>query len=313
MAPRVETVETLDSQVPPWERAGGVVKHIGLAKLPLCHLMTASAFTAYVVRRPALELAALEAVFCLFLLCLGAATLNNYQDRDIDKRLRRTRRRALPLGEVSTQAALVQAALLIFSGTLGLFFVGESLALPLTGLIAVFFYNAVYTPLKRRTVLAIIPGAVCGSLPVLVGWMAAGGGLESPKLWILMGVFGVWQLPHFWLVVLANQEDYRSSGIPNMLRILSPAQLRQLIFVWVTAFVVLTLCLPLYQVTVSETAAWALFANALILASLFALFLRLRADARRYSRFFRCLNLSLGVVMSVILVDGILLSYLRQV
>ena len=180
-------------------------------------------------------------------------------------------------------------------------------------MIAVGCYNGIYTPLKRTTVLAIIPGAVCGSLPVLVGWMAAGGGLESPKLWILMVVFGVWQLPHFWLVVLANQEDYRSSGIPNMLRILSPAQLRQLIFVWVTAFVVLTLCLPLYRVTVSETAAWALFANALILASLFALSLRVGGGARRYRRLFRCLNLSLGAVMSVILVDGVVLSYLGQV
>jgi protoheme IX farnesyltransferase len=275
--------------------------------------MTASAFTAYVVRRPALELAALEMIFSLLLLCLGAATLNNYQDRDIDQRLRRTRGRALPSGQISERAALVQALLLILSGSLGLFCVGGSWALPVTGLAAVFFYNAVYTPLKRKTVLAIIPGAFCGSLPVLMGWMAAGGGLESPKLWILMVVFGVWQLPHFWLVVLANQEDYRSSGIPNMLRILSAAQVRQLVVVWVAAFVVLTLCLPLYRVTLSETAAWALLANALILASLFALFLRLRGDAARYGRLFRCLNLSLGVVMSVILVDGILLSYLRQI
>jgi protoheme IX farnesyltransferase len=275
--------------------------------------MTASAFTAYVVRRPALELAALEMIFSLLLLCLGAATLNNYQDRDIDQRLRRTRGRALPSGQVSARAALVQAVLLILSGSLGLFLIGGSLALPLTGLTAVFFYNAVYTPLKRRTVLAIIPGAVCGALPVLVGWMAAGGELESPKLWILMVVFGVWQLPHFWLVLLANQEDYRSSGIPNMLRILSAAQVRQLVLVWVAAFVVLTLCLPLYRVTLSETAAWALFANALLLASLFALSLGLRGDARRYGRLFRSLNLSLGVVMSVILVDGILLSYLHQV
>ena len=118
MALEVQTVETLNSQVLPRERASGAVKYIGVAKLPLCHLMTASALTAYVVRRPALELAALEAALCLFLLCLGAATLNNYQDREIDTRLRRTRRRALPLGEISAPAVLVQAALLPAEGLL---------------------------------------------------------------------------------------------------------------------------------------------------------------------------------------------------
>jgi len=275
--------------------------------------MTASALAAYVVREPALGLTALGTMLCVFSLCLGAATLNNYQDRHVDAKLRRTRKRALPLGEISSRAALIQAALLILSGTMGLFFVGESLALPITGLIAVFFYNAIYTPLKRRTVLAIIPGAVCGSLPVLMGWMAAGGGLAAPRLWILMVVFAVWQLPHFWLVVLANREDYESSGIPSMLRVLSVRQLRQLVVLWAWAFVVLTLCLPLYRVILSEAAAWVLFVNATVLASVFGFLLYIHADGNRYRELFRVLNLSLAVVMGVILVDGIVLPYLSQV
>jgi protoheme IX farnesyltransferase len=261
-----------------------------------------------------LDSTALGTLFCLFLLCLGSATLNNYQDRNIDRQLGRTRRRPLARGEISPQAALIQAAALILAGTLGLFLASDSVALPLTGLIAVGCYNGIYTPLKRTTVLAIIPGAVCGMLPVLIGWMAAGGGsgLESPKLWILiklwilMVVFGVWQLPHFWLVVLAHRDDYSSSGIPSMLRILSVGQLRQLVFVWAAAFVVLTLCLPLYRVILSETAAWVLFANALILATVFGICLQGGSD--RYRALFRHLSLSLAIVMSVILIDGIALS-----
>jgi protoheme IX farnesyltransferase len=290
------------------ELAVRVARHIGLAKLSLCYLMTASAFTAYVARRPVLDLTVLETIFCLFLLCLGSATLNNYQDRDIDTRLSRTRRRPLARGEISPQAALIQAAVLILAGTVGLFLASGSVALPLTGLVAVGCYNGIYTPLKRTTVLAIIPGAVCGMLPVLMGWMAAGGGsgLGSPKLWILMVVFGVWQLPHFWLVVLTHREDYRSSGIPSMLRVLSVGQLRRLVFIWVAAFVVLTLCLPLYRVILSETAAWILLANALILATVFGICLEGERD--RYRALFRHLSLSLAVVMSVILIDGIVLS-----
>jgi protoheme IX farnesyltransferase len=284
------------------EFAVRVARHLSLAKLPLCYLMTASALTAYVARRPVLDSTAWQTISGLFLLCLGSATLNNYQDRDIDTRMRRTRRRPLARGQISSRAALVQAAALILAGTVGLVLASDSLALPLAGL---------YTPLKRTTVLAIIPGAVCGMLPVLMGWMAAGGGLGSPKLWILMIVFGVWQLPHFWLVVLAHREDYRNSGIPSMLGILSTGQLRQLVFVWAAAFVLLTLCLPLYRVILSETASWILLANALALATFFGICLR--GDRDRYRALFRYLSLSLAVVMSVILVDGIVLSYLSRV
>jgi protoheme IX farnesyltransferase len=301
--------EKMESQAPLARPGLGVVRQIGLAKVPLCHLMTVGAFTAYVVQRPSLDLTALGAILGVFLLCLGSATLNNYQDREIDRRLRRTRERPLASGQISSKAALLQAALLVISGALGLYLVSGALALPAVGLGAVFLYNGVYTPLKKKTVLAIIPGAVCGSMPVLIGWMAAGGGLDSPRLWILMVVLAVWQLPHFWLVVLTHQEDYRKAGIPHFLRVLSVRQLRQLVFVWVTAFLVLTLCLPLYQVTLSETAAWVLFANALVLASLFTLVLGLGGSAARYHRLFRCLNLSLGIVMGVILVDGIVRSY----
>jgi protoheme IX farnesyltransferase len=275
--------------------------------------MTASALVAYVVREPALDLTALGTMLCVFSLCLGGATLNNYQDRHVDAKLRRTRERPLASGSMGTRAALVQAAILILTGTLGLLFIGESVALPITGLIAIGVYNGIYTPLKKTTVLAIVPGAVCGMLPVSMGWMAAGGGVGSPTLWMLMVLVGVWQLPHFWLVVLANQEDYRDAGVPSMLRILSAQQLRQLVFVWVTAFVVLTLCLPLYRVILSETAAWILFANALLLASISCLFLYLPRDAARYRELFRYLNLSLAVVMAVIMADAMVLSYLSQV
>jgi protoheme IX farnesyltransferase len=258
-----------------------------------------------VVREASFDWIALETTFYLFLVCLGAATLNDYQDRDIDGQLKRTRSRPLATGGIGPQAALIQALLLILLGTLGLFVASGSLLLPAAGLIGVCLYNLIYTPLKRRTVLAIVPGAVCGVLPILMGWLAAGGGLTSPKLWILVAVFGVWQLPHFWLVVLASRDDYRKSGIPNMLRLLSLRQLTKLVFVWVAGFAVLTLFLPLYRVVASEAAAWAFFANALVLTSVFAVLLFSRRHGRRYRDLFRYLSLSVAVVMSVIIVDGI--------
>jgi len=302
---KAQLLELLDSWRPASAPFKRVARHIGLTKIARSYLMAVSAATAYIVRRASFEWIALETVFYLFLVFLGAATLNNYQDRDMDGRLQRTRGRPLPGGEIGSRAALLQALILIFAGTLGLFVVSESMLLPMTGLIGVCFYNLIYTPMKRRTALAIVPGAVCGALPILMGWMAAGGGLAAPEVWILVVIFGVWQLPHFWLVVLASREDYRASGIPNMLRVLSVRQLDKLVFVWVTSFAVLTLLLPLYRVVLSEAAAWAFFANALILTSVFAVLLFSARGGHRYRDLFRYLSLSVAVVMSVIIVDGI--------
>jgi protoheme IX farnesyltransferase len=306
VATKARLVELLDSGRPLREAARGLTSHISLAKPSLSHVMAASALTAYAARRPALELAGLETIFWLLVLCLGAATLNNYQDRDIDRLLRRTRGRPLASGEIGSWSGLAQAAVLILAGTLGLAGASGSAVLPVIGLAAVGVYNFVYTPLKRKSVLAIIPGAVCGALPVLMGWMAAGGGLESPQLWILVVVLAVWQLPHFWLVVLENQRDYRVSGIPNMLGVLSVEQLRRLVFLWATSFVVLTLLLPLYRVTQSAVAAWVLSANALVLASVFAFFLIRPDDRASYRGLFRFLNLSLALVMGVVMLDCLL-------
>jgi protoheme IX farnesyltransferase len=302
---RAQLLELSDARRPYPERLKGVAKHIGLTKMARSYLMAASAATAYIVQKPGFEWTALGTMFYLFVLFLGASTLNNYQDRDIDSRLVRTRRRALPMGEVGSRAALLQALALILVGTLGMFVVTGSMLLPTMGLIGVCVYNLVYTPLKRRTTLAIVPGAVCGVVPIPMGWMAAGGDLAAPEVWILVVVLGVWQLPHFWLVVLASREDYRESGIPNMLRVLSVHQLHKLVFVWVTAFAVLTLLLPLYRVVLSEAAAWLFLANALVLVSVFGVLLFSQRAGHRYRDLFRYLSLSGAIVLSVIAVDGI--------
>lgn len=287
------------------ERLSGVAKHIGLTKMARSYLMAVSAATAYIVRKPSFESTALASLFSLFLLFLGAATLNNYQDRDMDVRFRRTQGRPLATGEVTSRAALVQALILILAGTLGLFLASGSPLLPTLGFLGVGLYNLLYTPLKRRTALAIVPGALCGVVPIVMGWMAAGGGLASPKLWILVVVLGVWQLPHFWLVVLASREDYRESDIPSMLRLLSVDQLNKLVFVWVTSFAALTLLLPLYRVVWSRAAAWAFLANALLVTAVSAILLFSQRGARRYRDLFRCLGFSVALVMSVIMVDGV--------
>jgi protoheme IX farnesyltransferase len=143
---------------------------------------------------------------------VGAANaLNCYAERDIDARMRRTRDRPLPAGRVEPFAAL---ALGIIVPTFALPLLAL-VANPLTALlafIALVTYVAIYTPLKQRSTLALLVGAVPGAIPPLIGWTAVTGGLDAGGL-ALFALLFFWQLPHFLAISIYLREDYARGGL----------------------------------------------------------------------------------------------------
>jgi len=145
-------------------------------------------------------------------LVVGAANaLNNYLERDVDARMRRTRDRPLPAGRLEPAVALALG--------LGLpAFAIPALALaagPLTGLlalVALVSYAGVYTPLKRRSTLALFVGAVPGAIPPLMGWTAATGRIDRGGL-ALFAILFLWQLPHFLAISIYLADDYARGGL----------------------------------------------------------------------------------------------------
>jgi protoheme IX farnesyltransferase len=145
-------------------------------------------------------------------LVVGAANvLNNYFERDVDGRMRRTWGRPLPAGRVEPGVALaIGMALPAFAVPL--------LALaanPLTALlaaVAVASYAFVYTPLKRVSTAALFVGAVPGAIPPLMGWTAATGRIDAPGL-ALFALLFVWQIPHFLAISIYLKEDYARAGL----------------------------------------------------------------------------------------------------
>ena len=83
-----------------------------------------------------------------------------------------------------------------------------------TGLLTFYWYNAVYTPLKKKTALAIIPGSLVGALPPVAGWLAAGGNLLDLKIGIVALYFFVWQIPHFMAIAWLYRADFSRAGFP---------------------------------------------------------------------------------------------------
>ena len=144
------------------------------------------------------------------LVASGAGALNQWVERAEDGRMKRTRRRPLPSGRLMPADALAVALSLSVAGLLQLLvFVNGATAL-VVGLSLV-SYIAVYTPLKRRTWIATVIGAVPGALPVLAGWTGAGAPLDV-NAWALFAVLFLWQMPHFYALAWIYRNDYVQGG-----------------------------------------------------------------------------------------------------
>lgn len=141
----------------------------------------------------------------------GTMALNQYMERDLDAHMLRTRHRPLPDGRVPPHEALAFGLLLLASG---LVYLGAATNAPctiITGAIAG-SYLLLYTPLKPRTSLCSVIGAVPGALPPVAGWAAAAGTL-GPEPWILFAIMFLWQIPHTLAIGHLYRDDYARAGI----------------------------------------------------------------------------------------------------
>lgn len=164
-----------------------------------------------VVSAPAWWLGLFHALIGTALVAGGTNALNQVAERDVDALMARTARRPLPSARLEVHEASVFAWLIGASGVAYLaLFVN-----PLTAVLAALTltsYVFVYTPLKRRTSLSTLIGAVPGALPIVGGWTAAGGTLDT-RASILFAIMFLWQLPHFLALSWIYRDDYARAGL----------------------------------------------------------------------------------------------------
>ena len=149
---------------------------------------------------------------------MGASALNMVLEREADGRMRRTRNRPLPAGRLTSAEAAVFGIAASVAGVAWL-----AAAHPLAaimGALTVFLYICAYTPLKAKTSLATVVGAVPGALPPVIGWTAASGAIEPGALALFLILF-FWQLPHFLAIAWMYRDDYARAGYP-MLPVVEP-------------------------------------------------------------------------------------------
>ncbi|APR78119.1 Heme O synthase, protoheme IX farnesyltransferase [Minicystis rosea] len=145
-------------------------------------------------------------------LVVGSANaLNMYLERDSDRFMARTKNRPLPAGRLAPNAALAFGLVLGLISVPALTFAVNAVT-GLLAAVALVSYVCVYTPLKRRTTVSLLIGAIPGAIPPLLGWTAVTGRIEWPGV-ILFGIMFLWQVPHFLAIAIFRREDYVRAGL----------------------------------------------------------------------------------------------------
>jgi heme o synthase len=286
-------------------RPGLIVSLIELTKLRLSAASTVTAAAGYVVCLRHADSGLLTTLVGILLMAMGASAINECQERQFDARMARTRARPLPEGRISLRAALAIAGGLALSGFLVLLLAHGPVPALLGGL-AVAWYNAFYTPLKRVSAFAVVPGALIGALPPAIGWTAAGGQVEDPTVLALMFVFFIWQVPHFWMLVGMHAEGYDAAGFPTIVKLLGRQRLARLGFTWICGTASACALLPMFRAIVTLPALLSLTAAAVWLVYSGTPLLRPDPDAAVFRRVFFRLNAFALVLTLVLILDPLL-------
>lgn len=279
-----------------------------LIRLPLTLMVALTALAGALAANPFLPLTTLWGLaWGIFFLSAACSVLNQVQERHTDALMRRTCRRPLACGALSSNAGTAVGLLLASGGLVILLSVAGTTA-GLLGLGAMIWYLLAYTPLKRITSFAVVAGTPCGALPPLIGWIAAGGDPMDPRPFCLALIMLLWQVPHFWLLALPDREDLLRAGFKVLPSKLTGQQLLNLTHFWILGMLTASLLLPVLSLV-----RWPILQGMIAFLALgFAVW---ATTVQRKTLFFEKtaqtlrsgLHLYLGLLLGIILLNSVLL------
>lgn len=274
---------------------------IELSKVKITFAVSLTTIAGYLLTKGSLDTGLILPVIGIFLLACGSSALNHFQDSDRDALMKRTASRPIPSGRISRNGALLVAILLTVLGS-GLLYLGSGFVGFQLGLLALLWYNAIYTPLKRKTAYAVIPGSVIGAIPPVVGWVAGGGSVFDAQVLILAFFFFIWQVPHFWLLMLKYGDEYTNAGYPSITQRYNDEQIRYITFLWTFATAVAALMLPLFGILHSLAATIVVMISVVWLIVVFAGLLR--SSAKPFNPFYYFMRINYFVLSVIIAISA---------
>jgi len=274
-----------------------------LSKIKIPFAVSFSAFTGYVLFKGSLDAGLLISTVGVFLLASGSAALNQFQEYRFDTKMQRTQSRPIPSGRFSSTNTLIFSVIFSLIGFLILLY-GANITAGFIGLLTLLWYNGIYTPLKRKTVFAVLAGAFVGAFPPLIGWSAAGGNIFDKEILLIAALMFIWQVPHFILLLLKYGKEYEVAGFSVLTTYLSEKQLRKVIFVWILATASSVVIIPIAGIISSMVIIIILLVSSLWLVLTF--YFLLRHQQMNLKMAFIQINLFLIFVLALFSVDSLL-------
>ena len=275
-----------------------------LTRFPVSLAVTFSAFTAMVLETGEIQSEMLWPVAAIFFLAAGASAFNQYQEWPYDERMGRTRRRPIPSRRISPAEGLRIAMIGIVAGLVILMYKSNWNCF-LLGVANLVWYNGLYTWLKRKTAFAIVPGAMAGVIPVMMGWSAMEGDLMAPEVLFLAFFIFIWQMPHFWMMTLKYGEEYRNAGFPVLNDLFSDIWIKAIVMTWMTASSGASILLVYFGILQLAITGYVIMATnvLLLIIMLYQLFF---ASPMRYRVIFMAGNIFMLIVMIALIADQLI-------
>jgi protoheme IX farnesyltransferase len=292
----------MTSDVMPSQAPGLLSSLLELVKFRISVASTFTAAAGYIAFRRGADLGLVTTLLGILLLAMGSCALNEVQEHEFDAQMERTRNRPIPRGAFTAQNATLIALALAASGFLMLL-LAHNLAAALLGALAMLWYNGFYTPLKRVSAFAVVPGSVIGALPPAIGWCAAGGALQDPGVLALAFVYFIWQVPHFWLLVALHHDGYEGAGFPTLMTLFGKTRLARLTFTWTCGTAAACALLPVFRIVQAKPALGLLLVAALWLVVTGLPLLRRDLTTRDFRRAFMNINIFALALTGAVILD----------
>lgn len=273
-----------------------------LGKVRISLPIALSAYTGYALKTGLFDGQAMMLMFGVFLMSCSSGAINHLQEYKTDALMPRTKNRPIPSGKITPKGAF-WVALAFFAYGAFILITNFPILVFLTSFLTLISYNLIYTPLKKVTAFAVVPGSLVGALPPYIGWFAGGGDMLNGQIFWVALFFFIGQIPHFWLLLLMFGKEYELAGFPSLHKVFTDNQIKRLSYTWILATIATALVVSMEVVKGTVLMFFLLLYIFYVLFSLSSIIL-IQNDLKVRSSFFK-LNFLYLMMMIILILDNL--------
>jgi len=276
-----------------------------IVKIKITILVSLTTALGYFLGTDKLSFNVFYPVVGIFVLACGSAALNQYQERYEDSLMNRTKFRPIPSGRVEPMTVLLISLMLLITGS-GILILFTNIQTLVLGLLAFIWYNGIYTLIKKKMIFAIIPGSIVGAIPPLAGWAATTNTIFDINILYVALYFFIWQIPHFWLLLLIYGKNYERGGFPVLTNKFKEKTIVLVTFIMLVVTVAIAAVLPAFNLINYPVSVYILWSVCLLMLVVTIRFLKSDYSNKQILKTFISINIFTLILITLLSIDKII-------